>query len=74
VSPSRGDSEVNKEQIEAKLREIRGALQSQAGAAASKPPVLAVAGAGGLALVAISYLLGKRRGRLRSTVVEIRRV
>ena len=38
------------------------------------PTALVAAGAGALVLVALAYLAGKRRGRRRSAVVEIRRL
>lgn len=38
------------------------------------PGALVVAGAAALAVVALAYLAGKRRGRRKSSVVEIRRL
>lgn len=43
-------------------------------AAAAVPQALLVAGAVGLAVVALAFLLGRRRGRRRSPQVEIRRL
>lgn len=43
-------------------------------ATAAIPSALLVAGAVGLAVVAAAFILGKRRGRRRSPVVEIRRL
>lgn len=43
-------------------------------ATAALPQALVVAGAVALAVVALAYLAGKRRGRRRSPVVEIRRL
>jgi hypothetical protein len=63
---------IERSDIEAKLREIQGDIQDSAKAAA---PVGLAAGAGLVVLViGVAYLLGRRRGRKRSTVVEIRRV
>ena len=58
--------------LEAKLREIRGEVDEQSEAA--KPTAMMVAGMAVVAVVAVAYLLGRRRGRRRSTIVEIRRV
>jgi hypothetical protein len=58
--------------IEAKLREISGDVRDTATGAA--PIGLAVGVGAVLAIVGMAYLLGRRRGRTRSTVVEIRRV
>ncbi|HZD64887.1 MAG TPA: E3 binding domain-containing protein [Acidimicrobiales bacterium] len=63
---------ITRGDIEAKFREVTAHLEQ--GAEAAKPkvmPVLAVAAAG---MMVVVYLVGRRRGRRRSTVVEIRRV
>lgn len=63
---------VDRSDIESKLREIRGEVDSTATAA--KPAAMAVAGAAVVLLLAGAYLLGRRKGKKKSTVVEIRRV
>ena len=63
---------VTRDDIEAKLRELRGEVDDQVTTA--KPYALAAGAAVVVAVVAVAFLLGKRRGRKRSTVVEIRRV
>jgi len=68
----RADQKVTRDDIEAKLRQIRGSVEGTADAA--KPVALAVAVAAGVVLVAGVYLLGRRRCRKKTTVVEIRRV
>jgi hypothetical protein len=75
VSPSSSvdpTQPVGRSDIEAKLREIRGEVDSTATAA--KPAAMAVAGVVVVALLAGAYLLGRRKGKKKSTVVEIRRV
>ncbi|MGH9104042.1 MAG: hypothetical protein ACRDYD_13840 [Acidimicrobiales bacterium] len=63
---------VTKGDVEAKLRQIQAQLGSQVERVQPKlyalGAVLAVAGA------VAAYLIGRRKGRLASTVVEIRRV
>ncbi len=68
MSPAR----VNRADIEAKLREIRGEVDTTATAA--KPTAMTMAIVAGVALLGAAYLLGRRKGKKRSTVVEIRRV
>ena len=63
---------ITRADIEGKLRDMRGEVEETAEAA--KAPIMAIA-AGVAAVVVIgAFLLGKRRGRRKSTVVEIRRV
>jgi pyruvate/2-oxoglutarate dehydrogenase complex dihydrolipoamide acyltransferase (E2) component len=63
---------ITRADIEAKLRQVRsdveGAGESARGAGQALAPV-AVA-----VLLGLAYLLGKRRGRRKSTVVEVRRL
>jgi hypothetical protein len=66
------NGKITRADIEAKLRAMRGEVEQTAEAA--KVPILAVAGGVAAAVVILAFLLGKRRGRRRSTVVEIRRV
>jgi hypothetical protein len=66
------EGRITRGDIEAKLREMRGEVEQTAEAA--KAPLIAVAGGVAAAVVVLAFLLGKRRGRRKSTVVEIRRV
>ena len=73
MTPPEGrDQPVGRSDIEDKLREIRGEVDSTANAA--KPAAIAVAGIVVIAVVGAAYLLGRRKGKKKSTVVEIRRV
>lgn len=65
------DRPVTRADIEAKLRDIRGGVDTVA--AAAKPSGVAVVVVVAVAAVAVAYLLGKRKGRKRSAVIEIRR-
>jgi len=58
--------------IEDQLRSLGGS--AQAVVSESKTTAAAAAGVGGVLAIAGVYLLGRRRGRRRSTVLEIRRV
>ncbi len=63
---------ITRADIESKLHEMRGDVEESTEAA--KTPILAIAGGVAVAIVVLAFLLGKRRGRRKSTVVEIRRV
>jgi hypothetical protein len=63
---------ITRADIETKLREVAGDVDSEVEAV--KPKL--IAGAVGAALVALllAYLFGRRSGKSRSAVVEIRRL
>jgi LPXTG-motif cell wall-anchored protein len=63
---------VTRADLEAKLRQIRGEAEKTGESA--KNAGMIVAGVVAVAFVGVAFLLGKRRGRRRSTIVEIRRV
>jgi hypothetical protein len=63
---------ISRDDLEAKLREMSGGVEETVDAARPKLITSAV-GAVVLALL-IAYLLGRRRGRARSAIVEIRKV
>jgi hypothetical protein len=64
--------EVTKADIESKLRQIKGDVEETAGKA---KPVAQIAAFGGVVLlILLAYLLGRRKGRKKTTMVEIRRV
>jgi hypothetical protein len=64
--------EITRDDIEAKFREIQGGGRAGADAARGTGKMLGVGL--GAAAVGIAYLLGRRKGRKRRTVVEVRRV
>jgi hypothetical protein len=66
------NGKITRGDIESKLHEMRGDVEESAEAA--KTPIMAIAGGVAVAVVLLAFLLGKRRGRRKSTVVEIRRV
>jgi hypothetical protein len=72
VATGNGQSTVTRADIEAKLQEIRGVTDTSTEVAqqAVKPALIAV----GVAVVVVAFLLGRRRGRRRSTIVEVRRI
>ena len=63
---------VTRDDIEAKLREIRGDIDS-VGDSAKQYAVLAGAVVA-VAVVALVFTLGKRKGKKKRAIVEVRRV
>jgi hypothetical protein len=71
MSASRGHT-ITRDDIEEKLREIQDTAQSGAEAARGAGKLGAAIGVPLIAIAA--YLLGRRRGRKRRTIVEIKRI
>lgn len=63
---------ITRNDIESKLRQITGEV-SEVGQA-SKSYVLIAGAVAGVAVLAGVYLLGRRKGKKRTTVVEVRRL
>ena len=63
---------VSRQDIENKLRALQGDVQNKV--EDHRSSLLAIAGGVGVALVVVFFLLGRRSGKRRSTVVEIRRL
>jgi len=66
-------SPVSRGDIESKLRQIRGTAED---VAPDVPETAQRTGllVAGVALVVVAFVLGRRRGRKKSTIVEIRRI
>ncbi|MFI5045518.1 MAG: hypothetical protein ACHQIG_00525 [Acidimicrobiia bacterium] len=73
MSPAAGrDRPITRADIEAKLSEIRGTAEDatpDVPEAAQRTGLIAAGGA----LLVLAFVLGRRRGRKKSTIVEIRR-
>ncbi len=63
---------ITRDDLEAKLREMSGGVEETVDAV--RPKLISTAAAGVVLAVLIAYLLGRRRGRARSAVIEIRKV
>jgi len=72
MSIGTSNGRITRADIESKLREMRGEVEQTAEKA--KVPLMAIAGGVAAVIVVAAFMLGKRRGRRKSTVVEIRRV
>ena len=64
--------EVSRDDIESKLRELRGEVDAVGESSRNVVGVVVVAAV--VVVIAVTYLLGKRKGRKKTTVVEVRRV
>jgi hypothetical protein len=73
MAASRAPSDrITRDDLEDKFRELEGDAREQAESARSTVVTAGVVAA--LLLLLLAFLLGTRKGRKRSTVVEIRRV
>ena len=70
---ARGASgKISRDDLEAKLREMSGGVEDSV--AAVRPTLITSAAAGVILALLVAYLLGRRRGRARSAIVEIRKI
>ena len=63
---------ITRDDIEAGFRDLTNEIQGQVDEA--KPKIIPAAIGGGLLLLFLAYVIGKRVGTTKSTVVEIRRI
>jgi hypothetical protein len=73
MATSRAPQErISRDDLEDMFRQLEGGAREQAESARST--VITAGAVAALLLLLLAYLLGTRKGRKRSTVVEIRRV
>lgn len=63
---------ITREDLQAAYAQVMG--EGEATARAAAPRGLAIAGAIGIVVITLAFLAGRRRGRAKSAVVEIRRL
>jgi hypothetical protein len=63
---------ITRDQIEAKFRELTGEVGDEVESA--RPQILTISLAVGVTALAVVFLLGRRTGKRKSTVVEVRRL
>lgn len=63
---------IERDDLEAKLRELQGEVNDTKESAAST--LLTVAAVAAVGVIAIAFLVGRRKGKKRTTVVEVRRL
>ena len=66
------EQKITRDQIEAKIRDMTGGVTDEVEGVKSQALTVGLAIA--VATVAIVYLIGRRRGRRNSAIVEIRRI
>ena len=66
------DRKITRDDIESKLKELQGEVTQKAEAA--KMPAIAIAIGVVVLSIAVAYTLGRRKGKKRLTVLEIRRL
>ena len=66
------DRPVTRDDLEAKLRELKGDVSETAESA--KSTLIMVGAAVAVVVVAAAFFMGKRRGKHKRTVLEIRRL
>jgi DMSO/TMAO reductase YedYZ heme-binding membrane subunit len=72
LAHQRPDGQITRDDIESKLREVYSGASEQV--ASTKNTAVTIAGVIGLILLLITFLLGVRGGKKKTTIVEIRRV
>ena len=73
AAPNRpADGQITRDDLEAKLREVYSGASEQV--ASTKNTALTIAAVIGILLLALTFLLGVRGGKKKTTIVEIRRV
>ncbi len=65
-------SKITRDDLENRFREVKSDIDERTDDAKSKAVPVAIAG--GILFVILVYLIGKRVGKKRSSVVEIRRI
>lgn len=65
------DEKITREQLEGKFQALQDELQAKV--ADKKSSIATAIAIGGMVVVSLTYMLGRRRGRQRRSVVEIRR-
>ena len=63
---------IERRDIEAKIRELQGDVEETARSATST--LVTVGAVVVVGVIAVAFILGKRKGRRRTTVVEVRRI
>ena len=67
-----GNGKVTRNDLESKFRELRGEVDSTADSAKQYAAMAAAVGA--VVVLGVVYLMGRRRGRKTTTVVEVKRL
>jgi hypothetical protein len=66
-----GGPKITKEDLEARFRALAGDVEQKKGDAQDKLQFVAIGG--GVLLLLLMFMLGNRRGKRKTTIVEVRR-
>lgn len=72
TNTSTSDTKITPQDLEDKLRSLQGDIQHKVDD--KKASIAGIAAGAGVVVMLIMFFLGKRAGKKRSTVVEIRRI
>lgn len=65
-------SDISRDDLEAKFTQLKGELETAAGAARGTATKVGIAA--GVVLLILAFVLGSRRGKAGKTIVEVRRL
>jgi hypothetical protein len=72
AQPQPSHRPIQRGDLEAKIRELHGGVEDTRQSATST--LLTVGAVVAVGVVAVAFLLGRRKGKKRTTVVEVRRI
>jgi hypothetical protein len=72
AQPQPSHRPIQRSDLEAKIRELHGGVEDTRQSATST--LLTVGAVVAVGVVAVAFLLGRRKGKKRTTVVEVRRI
>lgn len=72
AQPEHLDRPIERDDLEAKIRELHGGVEETRQSATSS--LVTVGAVVVVGVIAVAFLLGRRRGKKRTTVVEVRRL
>ena len=72
AQPDHLDRPIERDDLEAKIRELHGGVEETRQSATST--LVTVGAVVAVGVIAVAFLLGRRRGKKRTTMVEVRRL
>jgi hypothetical protein len=72
AQPQTVDRPIRRSDLEAKIRELHGEVEETRQAATNT--LVTVGAVVAVGVIAVAFLIGRRKGRRRTTVVEVRRI
>ena len=72
TAPARSAEPIHRGDLEAKFRELQGEVDETRQSATNT--LLTVGAVVAVGVIAVAFLMGRRKGKRRTTVVEVRRI